>query len=140
MRFYIATGLENAQRAKQLSAVLTKNGHELTYDWTVHGDIRQLGEAKMSETAFSEIRAVRDAELFVVLLPGGKGTHAELGAALASRSNKRVIIWSETGKEFNSNSDSCAFYFHPCTERICCSFVELLTKLDADRIDTMSAL
>ena len=56
MRFYIATGLENAERARQLSAVLTRNGHELTYDWTAHGDIRSQGEAKMAEVAFNEVR------------------------------------------------------------------------------------
>ena len=139
MRFYIATGLENAERARQLSAVLTRNGHELTYDWTAHGDIRSQGEAKMAEEEFNEVRSVRDAELFVALLPGGAGTHTELGAAIASRSNKRILVWSETGIEFQPDKNSCTFYFHPCVERICCPFDELIKRLDADRIDSMSS-
>lgn len=136
MRFYIATGLKNAAKAKQAVDVLRRNGHELTYDWTEHGDVRSLGAEKMEEVAFNEVRAVRDAELFVALLPGGFGTHTELGVAIASRSNKRVILWSETGGEFNSPSETCAFYFHPAVERLVCSFDELIEILNNDRIDS----
>ncbi len=137
MRFYIATGLENVERAKELSAVLSRNGHELTYDWTAHGDVRSMGKDKMAEVAFSEVRAVRDAELVVALLPGGFGTHTEIGVAIASRSNKRILIWSETGEAFRDPKQSCTFYFHPAVERIVCSFEELIEKLDADRIESM---
>ncbi len=136
MRFYIATGLKNAAKAKQAVSVLRRNGHELTYDWTEHGDIRSLGAEKMEEVAFNEVRAVRDAELFVALLPGGFGTHTELGVAIASRSNKRVILWSETGIEFKSPGETCAFYFHPAVERLVCSFDELIEILNNDRIDS----
>lgn len=136
MRFYIATGLSNSERAKTLAGVLTRNGHEFTYNWTEHGDIRSEGEDRMTEVAFSEVRAVRDAEMFIALLPGGCGTHTEIGIAIASRSNKRVILWSETGDEFAKPDRCCAFYFHPAVERICCPFEELISKLDADRIDT----
>lgn len=136
MRFYVATGLENVERAKKAVVVLARNGHELTYDWTSHGDIRYLGADKMSDVAFSEVRAVRDAELVVVLLPGGKGTHTELGVSIASRSNKRILLWSETGEEFNNSEMNCTFYFHPAVERIVCSFEELLSVLDNDRIDS----
>ena len=100
MRFYIATGLVNAEHARKAAEVLRRNGHEQTYDWTTHGDIRHEGAERMSEVAFNELRAVRDAELVVALLPGGQGTHTELGVALATRSNKRIILWSETGDEF----------------------------------------
>lgn len=94
MRFYIATGLVNAEHARKAAEVLRRNGHEQTYDWTTHGDIRHEGAERMSEVAFNELRAVRDAELVVALLPGGQGTHTELGVALATRSNKRIILWS----------------------------------------------
>lgn len=92
MRFYIATGLVNAEHARKAAEVLRRNGHEQTYDWTTHGDIRHEGAERMSEVAFNELRAVRDAELVVALLPGGQGTHTELGVALATRSNKRIIL------------------------------------------------
>ncbi len=130
MRFYIATGLANYNRASKLGDVLRARGHEQTYDWTTHGDIRRDGEHRMSEVAFNELRAVRDAELVIVLLPGGHGTHTELGVSIATRSNKRILIWSETGNEFMPDERTCTFYFHPCVERIVCSFDELIEWLD----------
>lgn len=136
MRFYIATGLQHAQRASELAEVLKNRGHEHTYDWTVHGDIRREGETRMSEVAFNELRAVRDAELMVVLLPGGTGTHTELGVAIATRGNKRIILWSEKGEEFNYDERACTFYFHPSIERIVCPFEELLRRLDKEQIDS----
>ncbi len=136
MRFYIATGLENASRAKELSVVLSRNGHELTYDWMAQGDVRMQGKERLAEIAFNEVRAVRDAELVVALLPGGMGTHTEIGVAIASRSNKRILIWSETGEHFRDEDKCCALYFHPAVERIVCTFDELIKKLDADRIES----
>ncbi|MCR5808885.1 MAG: hypothetical protein K6G56_04925 [Clostridiales bacterium] len=134
MRFYIATGIHNAGKASALAEVLKRRGHEQTYDWTVNGDIRREGAARMSEVAFNELRAVRDAELVVVLLPGGSGTHTELGLAIATRGNKRIILWSEHGDEFNYDERACTFYFHPCIERIICPFEELLARLDREQI------
>lgn len=134
MRFYIATGLQNAEMASCLAAVLKARGHEQTYDWTVHGDIRREGELRMGEVAFNELRAVRDAELVVVLLPGGSGTHTELGVAIATRSNKRIILWSADGDQFNFDERSCTFYFHPSIERVVCPFEELLKRLDKEQI------
>lgn len=138
MRFYIATGLVNAEHARKAAEVLRRNGHEQTYDWTTHGDIRHEGAERMSEVAFNELRAVRDAELVVALLPGGQGTHTELGVALATRSNKRIILWSETGDEFAFDNRTCTFYFHPAAERVVCPFEELLEILNTDRIDSAS--
>lgn len=57
MRFYIATGLVNAEHARKAAEVLRRNGHEQTYDWTTHGDIRHEGAERMSEVAFNELRA-----------------------------------------------------------------------------------
>ena len=123
MRFYIATGLVNAEHARKAAEVLRRNGHEQTYDWTTHGDIRHEGAERMSEVAFNELRAVRD---------------TELGVALATRSNKRIILWSETGDEFAFDNRTCTFYFHPAAERVVCPFEELLEILNTDRIDSAS--
>lgn len=118
MRFYVASGLENQALAKSVIEYLSGLGHLVTYDWTVHGDVRENGEEVLTTVCLNETRAVCDAELVVVLLPGGCGTHTELGLALASRSNKRIIVWSETGKEYLGGSDTCVFYHHPVLERI----------------------
>lgn len=139
MRFYIATNISNAAGASKLAEVLSRNGHERTYDWTTHGDVRHEGNGRMGEVAFNEIRAVRDAEFVVVLLPGDDGTHTELGVAIASRSNKRILVWSETDEAFNDAGKTCRFYFHPAVERLCCPFDDLISLLDTDRIDSALA-
>ncbi|MCH5279789.1 MAG: hypothetical protein J1E60_08400 [Christensenellaceae bacterium] len=135
MRFYIAADTASFDHAREVSAVLTRNGHEQTYDQMANGDIRRDGAERMSGVSFNQTRAVRDAELVIALLPGGQDMHTELGVAIASRSNKRVILWSESGDEFMPDERTCVFYFHPYLERLVCPFDELLTILDTDRID-----
>ena len=110
-----------------LSEVLERRGHERSFD-----RVRRAGEDP-GELAFNALRAVRDAELMLALLPAGNETHVELGVAIATRGNKRIILWSETGDEFERNERACAFYFHPCVERISCPFDELLARLDKDQ-------
>ena len=134
MTYYIASGLENAGRVALAAEALAQ--HTRTYDWTAHGDIRREGPERMRQVSSTELHAVITAELVLVLLPGGKGTHTDLGAALSSGQNTRVILWSETGNEFRAGEGDthpsvCAFYFHPCLERWVCPFDELLERLRA---------
>lgn len=100
MKIYVASGLENRERASKLISALRMSGHEITYDWTSHGDVRDRGEAVMRETSQNEMQGVIDSDLFIALLPGGKGTHTELGAALATVCNKRIWLWAETPEAF----------------------------------------
>jgi len=101
MKYYIATGFARVREHNALRDKLTALGHEITYDWTLCKD-----EAGQGPTiASSEIRGVSDADLVVVLLPGKYGTHAELGAALASGIKVFLCDWTE---EWN-----CVFYEHP---------------------------
>lgn len=130
MRFYVASGLPNRERVKELIEYLTKRGHAVTYDWTLHGDVRDGGEDVLTSVALNETRAVCDAELVVVLLPGGCGTHSELGLAIASRANKRIIVWSETGEQFLYGKDTCVFYHHPVLERISCPFSQVGARVE----------
>lgn len=131
MRFYVASGLQNREAARSLIRHLSDRGHLPTYDWTEHGDVRDQGEAFLSSVALNEARAVCDAEFVVVLLPGGCGTHTELGLAIASRANKRILLWSETGDEFLTGKNTCAFYHHPVVERISCPFEMVGERVEA---------
>ncbi|MBQ3849969.1 MAG: hypothetical protein IKH21_02095 [Clostridia bacterium] len=135
MRFYIASSIANGRKAAALAEVLKSRGHEQTYDNRVFfDDVSKEGISGMSEAAFNGLRSVRDAELVVVLLPGGSSTHTELGLAIATRGNKRIILWSERWEDFDFNEHTCVFYFHPCIERVVCTFEELLQKLDTEQI------
>ncbi len=46
----------------------------------------------------------------IVLLPGGRGTHTELGIALGS--GKRVILVAYFGEDLDEKGRTCAFYLH----------------------------
>lgn len=131
MKYYVASGVPNAEKVNLASAALTRAGHERTYDWTTHGDVSQTSPERKREVAALESRGVIDADLVVFLLPGRFGTHAELGLALASSANKRILLWSETSAPFDGTEGFCVFYHHPAVERIVCPFDEFLLTLSA---------
>ena len=129
MKFYVASGVSNAEKVNQAATALTASGHQRTYDWTTHGDVSKADPAFKRHVAASESHGVLDAELVVLLLPGRFGTHAELGMALASAANKRILLWSETPAPFDGTEGFCVFYHHPAVERVVCPFEELLAML-----------
>lgn len=131
MKFYVASGVRNAARVNEAAAVLAGNGHERTYDWTQNGDVSGADDGMKRRVAEAEAAAVARSELVVLLLPGGFGTHAELGQAIATYRNKRILLWSETDAPFTGESGFCVFYHHPAIERICCPFDALLALLES---------
>lgn len=129
MKFYVASGVSNAEKVNQAAAALTAAGHERTYDWTTHGDVSKADQSFKQHVAASESRGVLDADLVVLLLPGRFGTHTELGMALATSDHKRILLWSETPAPFDGTEGFCVFYHHPAVERVACPFEELLLTL-----------
>ena len=130
MKFYVASGVPNAERVNQAAQVLAANGHQRTYDWTGHGDVSKADPAFKRHVAASESTGVLEAELVVLLLPGRFGTHAELGIAIASSANKRILLWSESSAPFDGEQGFCVFYHHPAVERVICPFHEFLEQLN----------
>lgn len=130
MRFYVASGLTNRERVTEVIASLNAKGHSVTYDWTKHGDIRREGHIRLSEVASNEVFGVCSAELVLILLPGGKGTHTEFGLSLATSQNKKIIIWSESGREFSSWEETCAFYHHPSVIMLSCAYSDLIIEIE----------
>jgi hypothetical protein len=127
MKFYVATKLERAEDQKAIVTWLKNLGHEITYDWSVHGSVQSEGLDRIREVAMNESRGVLDADLVIVILPGGRGTHAELGMALADADRqherrgmtavggeKRVVIIGDDG---GVDGRTCAFYHHPRIDR-----------------------
>lgn len=87
-KFYVASTLTNADQAKIVINRLIDFGHEVTYDWTLHG--QAFDPEAMSKIAEAELQGVVNADVLVVLWPGGRGTHVEMGAALSN--NKTVFF------------------------------------------------
>lgn len=122
MKYYIATTLSRAPQHNVVRDELGKLGYELTYDWTTHGSVKHVSTERLQEVAENERRGILAADFVVVLLPGGKGTHVELGLSIASR--KRVFIHSEDPKVFEVGPEVCAFYHYPEVVRIVCPIFE----------------
>tara|TARA_Y100000034_G_scaffold136791_1_gene215803 strand:- start:1470 stop:1868 length:399 start_codon:yes stop_codon:yes gene_type:complete len=111
MRFYIASRLADELYAKEIASVLKGRGHEQTYDWTAHGSMQHSPD-KWADTAAAELAGVAAADVVVVVTPGGRGTHVELGAALAL--GKKVLIWIPFGRSPDDGYGySCVFHHHP---------------------------
>lgn len=108
MRIYIASALENIEQVQAVRDALIAEGHTITYDWTTHGAVRD-DLARLAEVAGSEVQGVREADLVVVLLPGGRGTHAELGMACAL--GIPVLLISSEADTFAPGEGTCAFYW-----------------------------
>jgi nucleoside 2-deoxyribosyltransferase len=106
MKFYIASGLQNKEKVQYVAAKIKSWGYSHTYDWTQNDNVNSLDQLKTIGEA--ERVGVLHADILILLLPGGKGTHIELGMALASK--KRVYLYSPND-EINDYSNSTTFYF-----------------------------
>lgn len=111
MKYYIATAIERAEDHRALAKALDARGWSCAYDWTAHGSVQGQGAVRMSEVAAAELRGVTTANVVIVLLPGGRGTHCELGAALAAR--VPVVLVGRATDLFDASGRECAFYSHP---------------------------
>jgi hypothetical protein len=57
---------------------LKNRGHEISYDWTLHGSVKSVSKERLREVASLELDGISEADFVVVLLPGGNGTHSLL--------------------------------------------------------------
>lgn len=117
-RFYLTSGLKNARAAEELVFQLRALGFEQTYNWLVHGSVKSEGPTRMREVSARGIEGIERADFIVVLLPGGRGSHVELGAALGLgkpvflvAENERLLRGADSGEE-------CAFHWHPQVTRV----------------------
>lgn len=148
MKFYIATSLDNAAIHKRLTALLVNAGHELTYDWTAHGSVQSEPEERRAEVAEAEILGVEKAEILIVYLPGGRGTHTELGVGLGAplrdgygapvrdgyggSERRKIVICGETPDALlgggGGAGGTCVFY-HFASEHVFGDLVDIATKI-----------
>ena len=110
MKYYLATSLGNIEAAKKAHERLAKRGWECTYDWTVHGSLAAKPE-RWEEVAQKEIHGVVGADVLIALMPGGRGTHVEIGAALAYGIHVWIVGLDEKA------AYECLFHHHPQARR-----------------------
>lgn len=130
MRFYVASKLENHEAVSELAALLRAAGWEQTYDWTTHGSVKETDEATLREVGHRELRGVLDADVLLMLTPQGRGSHVELGIALAA--GKRVYIHHEDGRYFRCDDETSPFYWNDDVVRFAGTLEELARQAIRD--------
>jgi nucleoside 2-deoxyribosyltransferase len=118
-RFYISSKKDRSAQANALAEKLKGRGWERTYTWTAHDGEGADGHARV---ALAELDGVQKADVLIVLLPGGFGTHVEIGAALAL--GKSVILHSPD-QETLETPYRCVFHHHPSVKRLISETLEL---------------
>ncbi len=128
MKFYIATSLSRAKEHNIVRDALLNQGLTLTYDWTKHGSVKCTTCENLRAVSENELKGVLEADILIVLIPGGHGTHVELGAALAH--GKKIILHSMEEKYFMPCPDTCAFYHHPNCKFVVSTLDDLTPLID----------
>lgn len=116
MKFYISSSLQNAGRVRALSRLLNAAGWEQSYDWTVHCTGQEIDLDTLRSIGEGELDGVRRSDAVIVLTPQGRGTHAELGMALAL--SKRVYLCHDDDTYFKCDENTSAFYWLSQVTRI----------------------
>jgi len=115
VKFYIASKFENGAQVKYLADKLTSAGWTHTYDWTVHGSVKENNIEVLKEVGKMEYTGVKEADVVIVLTPQGRGTHTEPGMAIAF--NKRIYLCHNDHTYFNCDDNTSAFYWLPQVHR-----------------------
>ena len=123
MQYYIATSLSRAPAHHVVRDALKTLGHEISYDWTWHGSVKSVSKERLREVATLELEGISKTDFVVVLLPGGSGTHLELGFAIAK--GKKVFLHSEDPLLFELGPQTNAFYHHPDVTRLVCPLADV---------------
>ncbi len=106
-RFFLSTRKDRAAEADAISASLEKRGWKRTFAWAVVDGGDAAGRTGM---ALADLQGVRDADVLIVLLPGGYGTHVEIGAALAL---EKPVILHAPDRNILETPYPCVFHYHP---------------------------
>lgn len=132
-KFYVASSFRNIDAVNYVTNQLVTKGYVHTYDWTKNAKAREEQTSTFEdliEIGQKEKNAVMESDLVVILLPGGKGTHIELGIAIGQ--GKKVFLYSPDGAIDNFETTS-TFYHLPEIEKCYGTLDDLLEKLTANK-------
>lgn len=111
MNYYVATKLERYSEHNKVRDLMAAAGHVMTYDWSTHGPVYKQGKHRLEDVAALETKGVTSADLVIGLLPGGRGTHTEIGIAIGS--GIPVLLHASKADAVNlfaAAAETCAFY------------------------------
>lgn len=125
MKFYIGSSFKNSELVNYYSRVLEENGWQHTYNWA-NNVIEYETFENLIEFSRLEQKGISDADVVIILLPGGRGTHIELGISLAL--NKKIYLCSNDKEDF-SCENTVNFYVLPEIQKLVGSADENLRKI-----------
>ena len=97
---------------------MVDEGWERTFKWEAH----QSNNDGHGALAVAELEGIRQADVLIVLLPGGYGTHVEIGAALAL--GKPVILHAPDRATLETPYP-CIFHYHPAVTILVSNEIEI---------------
>ncbi|AUJ24158.1 nucleoside 2-deoxyribosyltransferase [Virgibacillus dokdonensis] len=124
MNFYIASSFKNIESVRYIRGLFIKEGHVLTYDWTKNDRASTIEALKCIGQKQKD--AVIAADVIIVLLPAGKGSHIEMGIALGRR--KKIFLYSPN-KEVNNSATTSTFYHLPEVKKCFGTLDELVSMV-----------
>jgi nucleoside 2-deoxyribosyltransferase len=119
MRFFVSSRKDRSEQADALSKELEKHGWQRTFAWKPEDGESPEGNAAIAK---AELNGVLQADVLIALLPGGNGTHVEIGAALAL--GKPVILHAPDRETLNQPYP-CVFHYHPAVKLIVSEIVDI---------------
>lgn len=114
MKFYIGSGFKNVELVNEFSKKLQNYGWEHTYNWAENLKENETIE-DLIEYSKLEQKGIEEADAVIIILPAGRGTHIELGMAIAL--NKKIYLYSSQKEEFDIEN-TVNFYQLPNINRI----------------------
>lgn len=115
MKFYIGSGFKNVDKVNRLSSELQKFGWTHTYNWANIEGIGNETREDLINYSILELNGIDKSDIVIIVLPAGRGTHIELGYALAK--GKKIILYSSNEEEF-SLSNTVNFYELDSIEKV----------------------
>lgn len=127
MKFYIASSLKNDEQVRGLSRLLKDAGWEHTFDWTRYCPVKETSLELLKSIGEQEFEGIRQADAVIVLTPKGRGTHMELGMAIAL--GKKVYLCHCDDTYFQCDDNTAAFYWLPQVNRLVGNTEEIAKEL-----------
>lgn len=128
MNFYIGSVFKNIELVNYFSKKLQEKNWNHTYNWALNINDDESKE-DMIEYSKLEIDGIKKSDITIIILPAGRGTHIELGIALAL--NKKIYLCSENEDDF-SLLNTVNFYELPYIKKLSGNKDEIIQEILKD--------
>lgn len=112
MTVYVATKLANVEKARECVRLFKEAKINISYEWMTHGSLHEASPEQRAEFAKKEVEGARTCDILVAILPGGRGTHCEIGVALGLK-KPVILVVEDEGFIEGAEGYFCLFYYHP---------------------------